>query len=149
MNAIDDSTHRRHPGGYRWVPARGAPLAVPTSAGRDDPKRREPALIPVRPFEYEEYRPPADLFLKFAEIEETPEAIKNFADQYGLLGLQNPDQDSVIAGVDVPTGESGSSGAVSSGSKEMKAFRPGEKLSAWKTHIVKMRGAVMLWTAVR
>jgi hypothetical protein len=148
MNAIDDSTHQRHPGGYRWVPYLGAPFAVPSTAGRDDPKRREPALVPVRPFEFEEYRPPADLFLKFAGLDETPEEIKNFADQNGLLGLQNPEEGAVIAGVDIATAESNSSGAASSGSRALKAFSPGEKFSAWKTNIAQMRGAVVLWTAV-
>jgi hypothetical protein len=148
MNAIDDSTHRRHPGGYRWVPALGSPFAVPSSAGRDDPKRREPALIPVRPFEFEEYRPPADLFLKFAEIEETPEAIKNFADRYGLLGLQNPDQGAVIGGVDLLTPGSNPTGVARSGSRALKAFSPGEKFSAWQVQIAKLRNAVMLWSAL-
>jgi hypothetical protein len=148
MNAIDDSTHRRHPGGYRWVPALGAPFAGPSSAGRDDPKRREPALVPVRPFEFEEYRPPADLFLKFAELEETPEAIKNFADQYGLLGLQNPEEGAVIAGVDIATAESNASGAASSGSRALKTFSPGERFSAWQVQIAKLRNAVMLWSAL-
>ena len=121
---------------------------MPSSAGRDDLKRREPALIPVRPFEFEEYRPPADLFLKFAEIEETPEAIKNFADQYGLLGLQNPEEGAVIAGVDIATAESNSLGAASSGSRALKAFSPGEKFSAWQVQIAKLRNAVMLWSAL-
>jgi hypothetical protein len=148
MNAIDDSTHRRHPGGYRWVPYLGAPFAVPSSAGRDDPKRREPALVPVRPFEFEQYSPPADLFLKFAEIEETPEATKNFADQYGLLGLQNPEEGAVIAGVDIATAESNTSGVAGSHSRALKAFSLGEKFSAWQVHIAKLRNAVMLWSAL-
>jgi hypothetical protein len=121
---------------------------VPSSAGRDDPKRREPALIPVRPFEYEEYRPPADLFLKFAEIEETPEAIKNFADQYGLLGLQNPEQGAVIGSVDISTAESNSSGGAGSGSQAVGSFSPGERFSAWQVQIAKLRNAVMLWSAL-
>lgn len=121
---------------------------MPSSAGRDDPKRREPALAPVRPFEFELYRPPADLFLKFAELEETPEAIKNFADQYGLLGLQNPEEGAVIAGVDIATAESNASGAASSGSRALKAFSPGEKFSAWQVQIAKLRNPVMLWSAL-
>lgn len=121
---------------------------MPSSAGRDDPKRREPALIPVRPFEFEEYRPPADLFLKFAEIEETPKAIKNFADQYGLLGLQYPEQGAALAGLDMSTAESNSSGGAGSGSQAVKSFSPGEKFSAWQVQIAKLRNAVMLWSAL-
>jgi hypothetical protein len=148
MNAIDDSTHRRHPGGYRWIPNLGAPIARPRGAGRDDPKRREPALVPVRPFEFEQYRPPADLFLKFAEIEETPEAVKNFADQYGLLGLQNPEQGAVIGGVDLVTAGSNPTGGAGSGSQVPQAFSPGERFSVWQVQIAKLRNAVMLWSAL-
>jgi len=148
MNAIDDSTHRRHQDGYRWGLALGAPFAVPSSAGRDDPKRREPALIPVRPFAFEEYRPPEDLFMKFAGLEETPEEIKNFADQYGLLGLQNHEEGAALAGLDISTAESNSSGGAGSGSQAVKAFSPGERFSAWQVHIAKLRNAVMLWSAL-
>lgn len=148
MNAIDDSAHSRHRDGYRWFPELEAPIAARSGAGQSGSKQREPVLVPMRPFEFEEYRPPANLFLKFAETEETPEAIKNFADQYGLLGLQNPEQGAVIGGLDLPTTQSSSSGAVRSGSQPPAAFSPGEKLSAWQANIAKMRGAVRLWTSV-
>jgi hypothetical protein len=102
----------------------------------------------VRPFEYEEYRPPADLFLKFAEIEETPEAIKNFADQYGLLGLQNPEQGAVIGGVDLVTPGSNPTDVAGSGWQAPQAFSPGERFSAWQVQIAKLRNAVMLSSAL-
>src|SRR5258708_36325935 len=144
MNAIDDSTYLRHPEGYRWIPDLGPQIVARNSEGRDDSKHREPVLVPMRPFEFEEYRPPADLFLKFAELGETPEAIKNFADQYGLLGLQNPEQGAVIGGVDLVTPGSNPTGVAGSGSQAPQAFSPGERFSAWQVQIAKLRNAVML-----
>jgi len=41
----------------------------------------------------EEYEPPAILYLDFAELEETPEAVLAFAEKYGPLGIGERDED--------------------------------------------------------
>src|SRR5215472_6088832 len=84
MNAVSYSSSSRFPGGYRWFRPkgwRGPPQIADTdyvlSTGLDP---REQDL--------EQYTPPSNLFLEFADTPLTLEGIRAFANRFGLLGLK-------------------------------------------------------------
>jgi hypothetical protein len=91
-------------------------------------KNRVPYLstgIPLgTPYDARRYCPLSDtpgLFLIFAKLSPTPKAIKAFADQYGLLGLQDED----IAG--------------------RRLVTPGEPIYEWRSEIRELQRTVNAW----
>jgi len=131
MNAFDESSQWRYPGGYQWLPADRA--AAPKRADKSD-------LVlttgrPLGSYKVDAYRPPSNLFLLFAHTPETLDGIKRFADQYGLLGEE------VIMVV----------GDASRATKKRirGLLGAGELFSTWRHQIQQMRQGIEIWSALR
>ena len=123
-----------HEGGYEWIEARLAEL----DGGPSDPG---PFLTDSRPvgaagFAVTRYNPLAEhsgLFRVFADIDPTEDAIKAFADRYGLLGGE-------AARIIVLTEDVGD---------KKGPVGIGESLSAWHRELLAMSQAVTLWELAR
>jgi hypothetical protein len=143
MNAIDDTTRWRYPGGYHWFGAETAlkqgfsakTALSPASTGESDLVLT--TGLPDGAYSFENYKPPPNLFLIFADTPDTKEGIKRFADQYGLLDLGQRD-----GAVMLPVG-------AAYGSPKKRPLGTGELLSAWQHEVREMRQAVNLWSALR
>lgn len=118
--------------GYQWL--EGLPLLPGAPAGLYLTER-PPGKAGRRVRRYEPLREHTGLFRTFADTETTPEGILQFADAYGLLGIQD-------------TVESFNSATEANGltvSKGPARRFVGEKLFSWKNEITRLRGAVLLW----
>jgi hypothetical protein len=143
MNAIDDTTGWRYPGGYQWFSAE-------TAIGSTATDKSDLVLstgLPEGTYDFETYRPPLNLFLIFADTPDTKESIKHFADQYGLLGLTNNRDGAVMLMSEARPG--GLKELEVKGGNQSGALGAGELFSAWQRQIQEMRQAVGLWSALR
>jgi hypothetical protein len=92
MDAIDDTPQRRYPGGYQWLTHDSVITTKPLD-------QRDLALstgLPAGAYDLVSYKPPADLFLTFANTACTEDGIQQFANQYGLLGLGGESEGAVM-----------------------------------------------------
>src|SRR5258708_3101711 len=143
MNAIDDTTGWRYPGGYQWF---GPETAISSSLkGKSDLVLT--TGLPEGTYDFQTYKPPLNLFLIFADTPDTKEGIKHFADQYGLLGLANNRDGAVMLMADAWSGGPKEPGV--KGGNPGGALGTGELFSAWQRQIQEMRQAVGLWSALR
>ena len=83
MDAIDDTPQWRYPGGYQWLTLESAFPAKPLG----QQNRVLSTGLPTGTYDLVSYKPPADLFLTFANTACTEDGMRQFADQFGLLGL--------------------------------------------------------------
>jgi len=140
MNAID-AVQERYPGGYCWFDTEEivglktdrAPIATDTG----EPDFVLSTGLPAGTYEFESYSPEPNLFLLFADTPDTRDAIKGFADQFGLLGLNQADGAVMLAV------------GPWYGSPRKRAISAGELFSAWRREAREMRQAVGLWSALR
>jgi hypothetical protein len=138
-------------GGYQWQEAPDKHLRVPPPfADANSAAKKGWALTTGRPrHTYQErvYFPPANLFLRFSETEPSKEGIKAFADQYGLLGLEEGEGYLHF----VPSSEAGEGGSNPDSRSETSGalLVSGESLAVWRIRIRDMCIAVDLWTMLR
>src|SRR5262249_38230169 len=103
MNAIDSANRYRYPGGYQWfdgdkiVDTQASTRVAPASVATHESDFVLTTGLATGAYNFETYSPPLNLFLLFAETKDTKEDIKRFADQYGLLGLNDSDGAVVLA----------------------------------------------------
>jgi hypothetical protein len=140
MDAIDDKIAWRYPGGYQWLSARRAIRSVPVA-------KSDMVLttgLPEGAYHLESYNPPANLFLSFAETKDTQESVKQFADNYGLLGLTTGGAVTVA----LPSSASGPSetAARGTGRNPGVVLGKGELFFVWCQQIQQVREAVVLWS---
>src|SRR6267154_47187 len=83
MDAIDDTPQWRYPGGYQWLTHDSAITTKPL----DQRDRVLSTGLPAGAYDLVSYKPPADLFLTFANAACTEDGMRQFANLYGLLGL--------------------------------------------------------------
>jgi hypothetical protein len=140
MNAID-AVQRRYPGGYSWFDAgeifRPENDRAPVAANTGEPDFVLSTGLSAGSYEFESYSPQPNLFLLFADTRDTRDAIKGFADQFGLLGLNQADGAVMLAMR--PSYRNPRKGAICMG----------ELFSAWRREAREMRQAVGLWSALR
>lgn len=121
-----------HRGGYHWV--EGSSLAD------DSWKSSEVLVVRLEKDNFRFYSPfeIADLFLEFADVQQTKDGIVAFANRYGLLGIGEPavrfadkitDPDVLLA----PYGTT----------RDVVEF-----LERWKVAIRRMKGATELWLLI-
>ncbi len=145
MDAIDDTPQWRFPGGYQWFSNECVFPAQPL-----DPQDRVlSAGLPTGAYDVVGYKPPANLFLVFANASCTEEGIRQFANQYGLLGFADEAEGAV--GLILKSWPEGSAGFMlgSADGSRQGALGSGELLSAWQRQLQELRQAVDLWSAIR
>src|ERR1700722_16361248 len=92
MDAIDDTPQWRYPGGYQWLTHESALSAKPLG-----PRDRVLSTgLSTGAYGLVSYKPPADLFLTFANTSCTEDGLRQFADQFGLLGLGGESEGAVM-----------------------------------------------------
>jgi hypothetical protein len=95
------------------------------------------------------YKPPADLFLTFANTACTEDGIQQFANQYGLLGLGGESEGAVMVVLKSDPEVSARLVLEWADGNRRGAMGTGELLSAWHRQLQELRQAVNLWSAVR
>jgi transposase-like protein len=144
MDAIDDTPQWRYPGGYQWLPHESAITTNPLD-------QRERVLctgLPTGGYSLVDYRPPANLFLIFANTLCTEEGMLLFANQYGLLGLTESEGAVMVRLKSDPEAAVGRLLEWTDGNRR-GALDTGELLSAWQRQLQDLREAVALWSAAR
>jgi hypothetical protein len=144
MDAIDDTPQRRYPGGYQWLTHDSVIPTKPLD-------QRDLALstgLPAGTYDLVDYKPPADLFLTFANAACTEDGVRQFANLYGLLGLVESEG---AVRVVLKSDAKASIGLEleSADGHRRGAMGTGELLSAWQRQLQELRQAVNLWSAVR
>jgi hypothetical protein len=145
MEAIDDTPQWRYPGGYQWLTSESAITAQPL----DQQARVLSTGLPTGAYSLVGYRPPANLFLIFANSPCTEEGIRRFANQYGLLGLAGETEGAVKLLRSVPPRASLTEASGQDLRTSSRAVGTGELLSAWQRQLQGLRQAADLWSAVR
>jgi hypothetical protein len=145
MDAIDDTSQWRYPGGYQWL----TPKNVISTKPLDPHARVLSTGLPTGAYDFVGYKPPANLFLIFANALCTEEGIRQFADQYGLLGLAGEAEGAVSLILQSWPETSVWLRLGSADGNRSGALGSGELLSAWQRQLQELRQAVDLWSAVR
>jgi hypothetical protein len=131
-----------YPGGYEWLDA--------SRAISSDPVAKSDMVLttglPEGAYHFESYSPPPNLFLIFADTVDSEEGVKQFADQYGLLGLER--EGAVMAALPAAS-SAGESTPQAADEKPGIALAKGELFSVWWKEIQQMRQAVALWSDLR
>ena len=99
--------------------------------------------LPEGSYNLELYKPPPNLFLTLAATSLSQEAIKQFADHYGPLGLSAGDG-AVPLALKIASGA-----APSTTGAEKRPLGTGELLSSWHEQIRAIRDATTLWSAIQ
>jgi hypothetical protein len=145
MDAIDDTPQWRYPGGYQWLTLESAFPAKPL-AQQD---RVLSTGLPTGTYDIVSYKPPADLFLTFANTACTEYGMRQFADQFGLLGLVGENEGAVKVVLKSDPEVSVGLRLESADGNRRGVMGTGELLSAWQRQLQELRQAVNLWSAVR
>jgi hypothetical protein len=134
VNAFEYRPLTRFSGGYRWYPPKGwkGPLPIADSdfvlsTGLSEGLSDE-----------DQYIPPSNLFLAFADTPLHPEGIKSFADRFGML---RSGEKCLRIGEELRP-------IVAGRRKESvtRAWLTGETCSHWCASILRMKRALMLWS---
>ena len=140
LPAIDYINLYRYPGGYQWVSGEMVPGDA-CSRLRSDYVLT--VGLPEGSYNLDLYKPPPNLFLTLAETPLSQEAIKQFADHYGLLGL-SAGKGAVPLALKMAPGV-----APSTTGAEKRALGTGELFSSWHEQIRAIRDATTLWSAIQ
>jgi hypothetical protein len=145
MDAIDDTPQWRYPGGYQWLTHDSAFPAKPL--GQRD--RVLSTGLPAGAYDLVSYKPPADLFLTFANAACTEDGVRQFADRFGLLGLGGESEGAVMVVLKSHPEVSARLVLEWADGNRRGPSGTGELLSAWQRQLQELRQAVDLWSAVR
>jgi hypothetical protein len=144
-SAIDYTNLWRYPGGYSWVS--GKLILEPANS-----KLIEDSVLTTGVAwgicDHEVYKPPPDLFLVLANTSLTQEAIKHFADQYGLLGLGKNNGNVALTFPVSPASPPQAGVSLKDGIAD-QGLGEGELLSRWRDEITAIRDTTNLWKALR
>jgi hypothetical protein len=145
MDAISDALQWHYPSGYQWLPSE----VVSTTKPLDPRDRVLSTGLPVGDYNLVDYKPPANLFLIFANTACTEEGIQQFANHYGLLGLAGEAEGAVKLALKSWPQASVSLKLAGADGQPSRALGTGELLSAWQRQLQELREAAHLWSAIR